>query len=92
MQEGARLFFRGLMSEMEPTLDELQGAMREFQPMMQDFLTEMGPALRDILEEVEDWSAYHPPEMRDNGDIVIRRKTPPAPDAPVGETPEEIEL
>ena len=76
MEEGAKLFFRGLMSEIEPTLDELESTMREMQPVMQDFLREMGPALKDILTKVEDWSVYHPPEMLPNGDIIIRRKTP----------------
>lgn len=87
MEEGMKLFFKGLMSEMEPAIEELEGLAREVEPALRNFLTEMGPALRGILEEVEDWSAYHPPEILPNGDIIIRRKTPA--DAPEGD---EIEL
>ncbi|MBP0481114.1 hypothetical protein [Sagittula salina] len=92
MEEGARLFFRGLMSEMEPTLDELESTLREMQPVMRNFLTEMGPALRDVLEMVEDWSLYEPPEMLPNGDIVIRRKEPITPENAEPDAPAEIEL
>ena len=92
MEEGAKLFFRGLMSEMEPALDEMEQALREMQPLMEDFATQMGPALRGILEEVDDWSQYEPPVILPNGDIVIRRKTPLDPDAPTAPAPEEIEL
>jgi hypothetical protein len=85
MQEGAQLLLRGLLSEVEPALDELESMMREMEPMMRGFMTEMGPALRDLLTEVEDWSLYHPPEMMPNGDIIIRRKQPRVPE-PVPET------
>lgn len=92
MEEGAKLFFRGLMDEMEPALRELEGFAREIEPNLRSFVREMGPALRDLMAEVEDWSAYHPPEILPNGDIIIRRKTPQEMlDAPVtGDT--EIEL
>jgi len=39
-------------------------------------VAEMGPALADILGQIEDISNYHPPEMLPNGDIIIRKKTP----------------
>ncbi|WP_410925599.1 hypothetical protein [Rhodosalinus sp.] len=84
MEEGARLFFRGLMSELDPALRELEGMARELEPELRDFAREMGPALTDMLERVEDWNDYHPPEMLPNGDIILRRKQPleePAPDA-----------
>ncbi len=92
MEEGAKLFFRGLMSEMEPALDELESMMRDVQPMMRDFMVEMGPALREILEQVEDWSVYHPPEILPNGDIIIRRRSPREPDLPGAGTGPEIDL
>ncbi|RBI86819.1 hypothetical protein DRV85_04440 [Rhodosalinus halophilus] len=76
MEEGARLFFRGIMSELDPALRELEGLTRELEPAVRDFAREMGPALRDLLGRVEDWSAYHPPEMLPNGDIIMRRKEP----------------
>ena len=34
----------------------------------------MGPALETLLEAVEDFSAYHPPEVLPNGDIILRKK------------------
>ncbi|MHA6324040.1 hypothetical protein [Roseivivax sp. CAU 1753] len=91
MERGLSLFFDGLMKEAEPALTELQRLMDELEPALQDFASEMGPALRDLLAEVEDWSVYHPPEMLENGDIIIRRKTPdelPRPE----DTPDGIEL
>lgn len=88
-----RLFFRGLMDEMGPALDELEGMTREIEPALRDFAAEMGPALRDLMGQVEDWSAYHPPEILPNGDIIIRRKTPEEQDAPAPEGEEgQIEL
>lgn len=91
MEEGARQFFEGLMTEVEPTLEELQRTMREVGPQMQDFLVEMGPALKGILEKVDDWAVYEAPEMLENGDIIIRRKEPLEPDVEDA-GPEEIEL
>lgn len=82
MEEGARLFLRGLMTEMEPALKELDEVTREMQPLLRDFAVEMGPALADLLEKVEDWTVYHPPEMLDNGDILIRRREPLTPETP----------
>ncbi|MEP2533459.1 hypothetical protein [Shimia sp.] len=76
MEEGARLFLEGLQLQMEPAIEELQGFAQEIGPEMQSFFLEMGPAFRDLMSEVEDWSAYHPPETLPNGDIILRRKTP----------------
>jgi hypothetical protein len=81
MEEGTRLFLRGLMTEMEPALKELDKAAREIEPYLRDFAAEMGPALSDLMDTVDDWTVYHPPEMLANGDIIIRRKTPLEPDA-----------
>ena len=58
MEQGAEMFFRGLMSEMEPALQELREFADGVEPALRDFVVEMGPALRELLEEVEDWSAY----------------------------------
>ncbi len=76
MKEGARQMFRGLMDDLGPALDDLQGLAEEMRPRVRDFAQEMGPALRDLMSEVEDWSVYHPPEMLPNGDIILRHKTP----------------
>ena len=66
LEEGAKLFLRGLMDEMEPALRQLQEGME--------------PALRDLMEKLDDLDAYHLPEVLPNGDIIIRRKTPLEPE------------
>ncbi|MBK5935153.1 hypothetical protein C8N32_10174 [Rhodovulum imhoffii] len=72
LEEGARLFFRGLSDEMEPMLEELAENMQ--------------PALRRLMELMDDFNAYEMPEKLPNGDILIRRKPGvPSPDAPSGE-------
>ena len=86
MEEGAKLFFRGIMQEMEPAMEDLRGLADEMQPALREFVDEMGPALADLLGKIDDLSAYHPPEMMPNGDIILRRKTPLEPgDEPGGE-------
>ncbi len=85
MERGAELFWKGLREEMAPSLQELEGLMSKIGPSMQSFLTEMGPALAEIADKVEDWSRYEAPEILPNGDIIIRRK----PDAPDTETTED---
>lgn len=82
MEEGARLFLEGIMREMEPAIDELEKFADEVEPKLKDFAEQMGPALRDLMGEVKDWSVYHPPEILPNGDIIIRRKTPAELDQP----------
>lgn len=79
MEEGARLFLKGLQQQMEPALEEFEGFAREIGPQMQSFFLEMGPAFKSLMDEVQDWSAYHPPEMLPNGDIILRRKVEEAP-------------
>lgn len=78
MERGARLLMEGLLQEMEPALEGLD----ELAPTLRDFAQEMGPALAELMNEIKDWSAYHPPEVLPNGDIIIRRKSPPPPDVP----------
>lgn len=65
MQEGAKLLLKGLMSNMEPTMQDMGRALSELQPAMTDLLAMMG-----------DVTKYHAPEMLENGDIIIRHKTP----------------
>ena len=82
MERGAQLFMEGILKEMEPAIEEFQGLADDIGPALQQFAQEMGPRLGEILDQVEDWSAYEPPEILPNGDIIIRRKpshplTPP---------------
>ncbi len=77
MERGAELFFEGLQREMAPALNDLRGLAEQFGPSMHGFFEEMGPAFASILDEVKDWSQYHPPEILPNGDIIIRRKAEP---------------
>jgi hypothetical protein len=79
MERGVQLFFEGLLSEVEPAIDELQGLAEQFGPSLQGFVTQRGPALGDLMDQVEDWSVYDAPEILPNGDIIIRRKPDVAP-------------
>jgi len=71
--EGLRLFLKGLGDEMEPTL--------------RDLAEQAQPVLRQLMELIDDIDAYEMPEKLPNGDIIIRRKTPP-PDAAPDDAPE----
>lgn len=76
MKRGAQMFFEGLMGELDPALRELEDLAGEMQPALRSFGEEMGPALQDLMGKVKDWSVYHPPEMLENGDIILRRREP----------------
>lgn len=93
VEEGARLILRGLMEEAEPAIDDMRSMMEEFGPAMEEFATELGPVLAELLRKADDLRHYQQPEFLPNGDILIRRK----PDAPTWEPSapepgEEIEL
>ncbi|MBD3764479.1 MAG: AAA+ family ATPase, partial [Rhodobacterales bacterium] len=62
IEEGARLMLRGLMSELDPTLQEMGRALQELEP-----------ALRALVETMGDIRWYEAPEVLPNGDILIRR-------------------
>lgn len=91
MEQGARLFFQGLMDEMEPALTDLEGMAKEMGPMLKEFSAEMGPALGELMGKVDDWSQYHSPEMLPNGDIIMRRRLPDEPAPTVKTADDEIE-
>lgn len=74
LERGAELFLEGLLQEMEPALDEMQELGAQLTPSFRNFMAEMGPALTQLFDKVEDWSRYHPPEILENGDVIIRRK------------------
>lgn len=67
-------FFDGLRGDMDDTLRDLRRWAELWGPSFESFLQEMGPALADMMDEVQDWSRYEQPEILPNGDIIIRRK------------------
>lgn len=80
MKRGFDMFLEGLEEEMGEVFRDLQDQAGSAAPALRDFFTRMGPALADLMEQVEDWSRYEPPVMLPNGDILIRRKPDPAPE------------
>jgi hypothetical protein len=43
-------------------------------------MREFGSAVDGLEDALRDLSAYHPPEVLPNGDILIRRRTPLVPE------------
>ena len=76
MERGAQMFMEGIMREMEPAMRDLEGLAQEMEPAVRNFVQEMGPAFADLMGQIDDLSNYHAPEILENGDIIIRRKTP----------------
>ena len=66
--------------------------------LLRGLMAEMEPKLRELERALDDLSAYHPPEILPNGDIILRRKVPLTPDPDPeddeveAEDPDEIEL
>lgn len=87
MERGMELLFEGLREEMSPALQQMQKMAEEYGPALFSFLDEMGPAFGKMLEDVKDWTAYHPPEILPNGDIIIRKKIRPLPKPEADPTP-----
>ncbi len=85
MQEGAELFFRGIMGEMEPAIEDFRAFAEMAEPHLRALMSEMGPALMEVLSRIDDIKYYSAPEILENGDILIRRD----PDAPAYEPLEE---
>lgn len=79
MEEGARILMRGLMSEVEPAITGLRDTLEDMAPELGEFVGTMGPAMTELLSQVDDFSNYQAPEFLPNGDIIIRR----TPDAPI---------
>jgi len=84
MEEGAKLLFRGMMSEMEPAIEDFTDMAQELEPALELLATEMGPALMELMQTLDSVRYYERPEILPNGDIIIRR----SPDAPEFEPPE----
>lgn len=81
MEEGARMLLRGLMTEIEPTIEDLREGFEDMGPAFAEFAQSVGPAFAELLNQVDDFRNYDAPEFLPNGDIIIRR----SPDAPVWE-------
>lgn len=72
LEEGAKLLFRGLRDDIEPSM---RNTMEQMVEMMRD-LNWNGLGIDDLDD-------YHPPEVLPNGDIIIRRRTPLDPSEPI---------
>lgn len=97
MEEGARLFMRGLMDEFEPALRELEGIADEIEPAFREMVRQMGPAFAEIISTIDNLRYYEAPVLLDNGDILIRRRDDAPPyeppeEAPINELEDDIEL
>ena len=88
MEEGAKLLFRGIISEMEPTIDEFSGLATDLEPTLETLATEMGPALIELFQTLDSVRHYEAPELLPNGDIIIRRNA----DAPEFEPTENAPI
>lgn len=73
------------MAEDSPLRDGFGLIQEGTRLMLRGLREEIDPLLQELQEKVGDLSAYHPPEILPNGDILIRRKVPLEPG-------EEIEL
>ncbi|GAD54049.1 hypothetical protein [Limimaricola cinnabarinus] len=74
MQRGAELFFEGIMGEMEPAIEDFRAFAKTAEPHLRALLSEMGPALMQVLDRIDDIANYEAPEILENGDIILRRK------------------
>lgn len=79
MEEGARLLFRGFMTEAEPAIAEMNQALEQMTPMLEGLGEEIGPKITQLFAIVDDFTNYDMPVMLPNGDILIRRNAPLAP-------------
>lgn len=92
MEEGAKLFFEGLLEEMDPALDQLRGLSDQIEPAMQEFADKMGVAFIEMMAVIDDIGNYDMPEFLPNGDIIIRRSPDAPPFTPPAAQPEITDL
>lgn len=78
LQQGAELFLRGLMTEVQPQMQDMQKGLDDLGAKMGSALDQAQPWISALSSMVDDFGYYDPPERLPNGDILIRRK----PDAP----------
>ncbi|MBL4812083.1 MAG: hypothetical protein JKX69_06950 [Rhodobacteraceae bacterium] len=74
MEEGMKLFFQGLLSEMGPAMDEMRDLAEELEPSIRELSLEMGEGFKALLDVMDEFRYYEAPEVLDNGDIIIRRR------------------
>ena len=89
IERGAQMFLKGLIQQLQPALRDLDELSGSLEPALRSFTTEMAPYLRDLLQQVDDWSVYEAPEVLPNGDIILRKKISPPNVAP---QPEKIDI
>lgn len=82
IEQGMRMFFRGLTDEIEPHLDSMTD---ELEPLMRGLAAEFEPIFQQLAEMMDELDAYHAPERMPNGDIILRRKVPLVPEKDDGE-------
>ena len=92
MEEGAKLFFQGLIDQMDPALDDLRGLADQVEPAMREFADKMGSAFIEMMAVVDDIGNYEMPEFLPNGDIIIRRSEGAPPFTPPTAEPEITDL
>jgi len=73
IEEGAQLFLRGLLDEVQPPLQELAGIGAKNLMTLRTMLDEMGPAFAEVFDQIDSITYYQPPEIMPNGDIIFRR-------------------
>lgn len=88
IERGADMFFRSLIEDMAPAMDDFRALAEEFGPQMQELLVQIGPKLEELAKKIDDITYYEAPEILPNGDIIMRRKR----SAPEFKPTDEIEL
>ena len=75
LQQGAELFLRGLMTEVQPQMQDMQKGLDDLGAKMGSALDQAQPWISALSSMVDDFGYYDPPERLPNGDIIIRRKS-----------------
>lgn len=84
IEDGARGMIEGMLDDMRPAIDDLEGLVAEYGPLLELLGEEMGPALMAVFRQIDSIAHYEPPVILPNGDIVMRRRA----DAPAWAPPE----
>ena len=76
IEQSGQLFLRGLLQQLPGALKDLEALTGQLEPSLLSSTKKMAPYLRDLLQQVENWSVYAAPEILPNGDIILRKKHP----------------